>query len=109
MKFLQCLFEVSQFAGNESQDPVRRGVSWVGLLPEFVGLRRLVQLPRHHHVVVPLDIEPLPFAHLLPQRISLADILLPSLAFVEDEVDPSHNSVGDGKIRIKLYRAFVEG
>ena len=61
-------------------------VSWVGLLPQFVGLRRLLQLSRREQVVVPLDVEPLPFAHLLPQLVSLAYILRPPPPFVEDEI-----------------------
>src|ERR1022692_2008926 len=96
----------SELAGNESQLDVRRGVSWVGLLPQLVGLRRLVQLSRRKHVVVPLDGEPLPFAHLLPQRVSLAYILRPPPYFVETEVDPRHIDIWHGKIGIKLYRPF---
>ena len=67
---------------------VRHGVSWVGLLPQLVGLRRLLQLSRRNRVVLPLNGEPLPFAYLLPQLVSLACILGRPPNFVEVEVEP---------------------
>ena len=69
---------------------VRHDVSRVGLLPQLVGLRRLLQLSGRVQVVVCLDGEPLPFAHLLPQLVSLARILRRPAGFVEVAVGGRH-------------------
>ena len=79
------------------------------MLVQLVGLRRLLQLARRKRVVVPLDEEPLAFAYLFPQRVSLARIFGSPPHFVETAVGTRHPGVGHGKIRIKLRRPLEEG
>ena len=107
--FLQCLFPVSQAAENESQVSVRLVVSWVGLLVQLVSRRRLLQFPRPKQVVYSLDVEPLPFAYLLPQRVSLACILGRPPPLDEAVVEIRHPAVGRCKTRIQVCRPLIEG
>ena len=88
---------------------IRPGVSRVGLLPQFVGLRRFLQFSGRLQVVASFDGIPLRFAHLLPEAVCLACVVGPSPDFIEISVGNCHGGVGQGEIRVEFDCPLVEG
>src|SRR5215469_13889701 len=102
----QRFFVVSKTDGNGSQVPVWHKVSRIGLLPQFVGLRCLLQLSGHVPIVEGLNAESLTFAHLLSQLVRLAGILCRQSYFVEVGLGNRQSEERLSKIRVEFYRSF---
>jgi hypothetical protein len=94
------------------KEPPGRGgprIPRIRLLPKLECCHCLVRLSRPDPVVACFDREPLPLAHLLPQLVSLADVLGRPLRLMLVAVHVRHVRIGDGEIRIELHRSLEEG
>lgn len=80
-------------------------VSRIGLLEEFPGLRGLINVA-DVQVIVPLDIEPFPFAGAIAQLEGLGVVAVARLFFAKIVINLGEPPIGEGEIGVEFDGAL---
>lgn len=109
MVLLKLLLILPETLVSDTQVSRRHIVSWICLLPEFIGLARLFQVACNKVVVVRFDIKILALAHPAPQFVGFPRLLRTQTEFSEIEIACPKRGIGHGEIRVQEDGPLEQG